>query len=187
MLIRLLLASLLLVPSPAPFQVPAAFAEGGPALITVSGAVGKPNRGPLDPFLDELLARYVESFDKARTFDLADLQALPQHELIAAFPEWQGASHRFEGPLVADLLAAAGATGTKVTFIAIDGYVATRERAVLDKAAFILAIKIDGQPLGLGGHGPAWLIVSPDIEPAFPDGKPSLDGLVWAVFHIVVE
>lgn len=165
----------------------AALAEGGPAVITVSGKIDKPNRGPLDPFTDELLARYVEPFDKARAFDLADLQALPQHELTVAFPEWQGASHSFEGPLVGDVLAAAGATGTAITLIGIDGYAASRERAVLEKAGFILALKIDGQPLGLGGHGPTWLIVSPEIEPAFPDGKPSIEGLVWAVFHITVE
>ena len=182
MLARLALALLLpLLP------LSAALAEGGPALITVSGKIDKPNRGPLDPFADELLARYVESFEKARAFDLADLQALPQHELIVAFPEWQGASHRFQGPRVADVLAVAGATGTAITLIGIDGYAASRERAVLEKADFILALKIDGQPLGLGGHGPAWLITSPEIEPAFPDGKPSLDGLVWAVFHITVE
>jgi hypothetical protein len=178
-LVLALLLSLLLAP--------AALAEGGPAAVTVSGKIDKPNRGPLDPFMDELVARYVEGFDKARAFDLADLQALPQHELTVAFPEWQGASHRFEGPLVADVLSAAGATGTAVTLIGIDGYAASRERAVLDKAGFILALKVDGQPLGLGGHGPTWLIVSPEIEPAFPDGKPSLDGLVWAVFHITVE
>jgi hypothetical protein len=178
-LVLALLLSLLLAP--------AALAEGGPAVVTVSGKIDKPNRGPLDPFMDELVARYVDGFDKARAFDLADLQAFPQHELTVAFPEWQGASHRFEGPLVADLLAAAGATGTAVTLIGIDGYAASRERAVLDKAGFILALKVDGQPLGLGGHGPTWLIVSPEIEPAFPEGKPSLDGLVWAVFHITVE
>lgn len=164
-----------------------ALAEGGPALITVSGKIDKPNRGPLDPFLDVLTAQWVEGFDKARAFDLADLQALPQHELVAAFPEWKGASHRFTGPLASDVLDAAGATGLDITFIAIDGYAASRERAVLEKAGFILALTVDGQPLGLGGLGPAWLMVSPEIEPAFPDGKPSLDGLAWAVFHITVE
>jgi hypothetical protein len=178
-LVLALLLSLLLAP--------AALAEGGPALITFSGKIDKPNRGPLAPFADELLARYVDPFEKARAFDLADLQALPQHELTVDFPEWQGASHSFEGPLVADVLAVAGASGTEITLIGIDGYAASRERAVLEKAGFILALKIDGQPLGIGGHGPAWLIVSPEIEPAFPDGKPSLDGLVWAVFHITVQ
>ena len=166
---------------------PVAWAEGGPALITVTGKIDNPNRGALDPFTDELFARLIDGFDKARAFDLADLQGLPQHELSVAYPEWQGASHLFRGPRVADLLAVAGATGTKVTVMGIDGYSWDYERAVLEKAEFILALSVDGQPLGLGGHGPAWLMVSPEIEPAFPDGTPSLAGLTWAVFHLAVQ
>lgn len=163
------------------------FAEGGPALVTVAGKISKPNRGPLDPFTDELFAKMVDPFDRARAFDLADLQALPQHEMTVAYPEWAGASHSFRGPLVADVLAAAGASGTKVTVVGIDGYSAEHEFAVLEKAGFILSLSVDGQPLGLGGHGPTWLMVSPKIEPAFADGKPSLAGLAWAVVYIQVD
>lgn len=182
MFVRLILACLLVIA-----LAPAASAEGGPALVTVAGAIDKPNRGPLDPFTDELFAKLVDPFDRARAFDLADLQALPQHEMTVTYPEWNGVSHSFRGPLIGDVLAVAGATGTKVMVMGIDGYYADHERAVLEKAGFILALSVDGQPLGLGGHGPTWLMVSPDIEPAFADGKPSLNGLAWAVVYIQVD
>lgn len=182
MLVRLFLASVLAIG-----LVPAASAEGGSALVTVVGQIEKPNRGPMDPFTDELFAKLVDPFDKARAFDLADLQALPQHEMTVTYPEWEGVSHSFRGPLVGDVLAVAGATGTKVMVMAVDGYFADYERAVLEKAGFILALSVDGQPLGLGGHGPTWLMVSPDIEPAFADGQPSLAGLAWAVIYLQVD
>lgn len=167
--------------------IPAALAEGGPALITVSGAIDKPNRGPLDPLLDATVARFVESFERAHAFDLADLQALPQHAMTVSYADWSGASHSFEGPLMADVLAAAGATGTKAIVIGLDGYSGEFDVAVLEKAGFILALKMDGQPLAVGGLGPAWLMVSPDAEAAFSDGKPTMSGLVYAAFHIAVE
>jgi len=181
-MLRLLLAlSLLLVPA-AP-----ALAEGGPAVLTVTGKIAKSNRGPLDPFRDQLFDRFTAGFDKAYAFDLADLQALPQHEMTVSFPEWEGASHSFAGPLVAEVLAIAGAEGTRIGFTAFDGYASEFERAVLEKAGFILALSMDGEPLGFGGVGPIWLMVSPDIEPAFPEGEPSTAGLTWGLFHIGVE
>jgi hypothetical protein len=182
MLVRFVLACMLAIA-----VVPAAYAEGGPALITVVGQIDKPNRGPMDPFTDELFAKLIDPFDKAHAFDLADLQALPQHEMTVTYADWKGVSHSFRGPLVAEVLAAAGATGSKVLVMGIDGYSSEHERAVLEKTGFILALSVDGQPLGLGGHGPAWLMVAPDVEAAFPDGKPSLAGLAWAVVYIQVD
>jgi len=182
MLPRLLLSLMLLL-----LPLPAALAEGGPAVLTVTGDIAKTNRGPLDPFRDPLFERFAGAFERAYAFDLGDLQALPQHDVTASYPEWQGAVHSFRGPLVSEVLAIAGAQGTTLSFTAIDGYASDYERAVVEKAGFILALSMDGQPLDFGGLGPIWLMVSQDIEPAFAEGEPSTAGLAWGLFHIGVQ
>ncbi len=167
-----LLAALVLLLLPV-----AAAAQQGPTLVTVAGAIGETNRGPFDPFHDAHLARLVDPFERAYALDAAALGALPQQSLTVQYPDWDGQDHRFTGPSVADLLALVGAEGAAVTFMGLDGYSARYERAVLEKANFLLATHMDGAALGLGGFGPAWLMVSPEIEPAFPDGKASDSGL----------
>ena len=49
---------------------PVAFAAdgGGPVVLTVTGNVAKPNRGPADAFEDAVFARLEIEFDKASTF-----------------------------------------------------------------------------------------------------------------------
>ena len=64
----------------APLQAaaaPASDARSGPGLLTVAGAIGKSNRGPLDPALDLLLVKHGRSFDKAFVLDAAMLARLP--------------------------------------------------------------------------------------------------------------
>ena len=47
-------------------------------LLTVSGMIGKTNRGPLDPKRDSMLALQKMDFKNAFAFDRAMLLALPQ-------------------------------------------------------------------------------------------------------------
>ena len=46
-------------------------ARAGPGLLTIADAIGKSNRGPLDPSLDVLRVKHGRSFDKAFVFDAA--------------------------------------------------------------------------------------------------------------------
>ena len=48
-----------------------------PGLLTVSGAIGKSNRGPLDPALDQMMHKHGVTFAKAHEFDAVALQRLP--------------------------------------------------------------------------------------------------------------
>ena len=41
----------------------------GPALLTVTGAMVQPNRGPFDPVTDQMMHKQKLSFDKAHAFD----------------------------------------------------------------------------------------------------------------------
>ena len=56
-----------------PLQAGAAVAaaRSGPGLLTVTGAIGHSNRGPLDPALDQLMVKHGARFDRAWEFDAA--------------------------------------------------------------------------------------------------------------------
>ncbi len=179
-MLRLLLCCLLLV---LPLS---AKAEGAsPVVLTLSGVVDLPNRGPFDPFTDAYAARYIDPFEKAHAFTLADLQALPQQGLTLNYPNW----HRqvtFTGPSLMSVLKAAGASGEKLEMVALDGYTAVFKQSIIEGSTFILALSADNKPLGIGGHGPIWLIFPPgEAAPAYPGEDDG--GLVWALFHILVS
>ena len=60
---RFLLAGALgavVVPS---FAAGASNARTGPGLLTVTGAIARSNRGPLDPVLDQLMVKQGRTFD----------------------------------------------------------------------------------------------------------------------------
>lgn len=53
-----------------------AIQSAGPVLLTVTGAIGRANRGPLDPALDQMMHKQKIYFDQGYTFDFATLLAL---------------------------------------------------------------------------------------------------------------
>lgn len=159
-------------------------APSGPVLLTVSGAVTKPNRGPVDPDYDKLLTFNEVDFDKARAFDAAALNALPQATVQTDFPKGGGIV-TFTGPLLADVLAAAGAAGEKITIQAMDGYaVEIPAKDMLGNGA-VVALARDGRPFGIGDFGPTQIVFPRTDRPALKD-MPD-DWWIWEIFHIKVE
>ncbi len=155
----------------------------GPVILTITGEVGRSNRGPFDPFADKLLAFQGTQFDRAMAFDRAALEKLGMHEIMVGYPGWPSA-HRFEGPLLKDVLAAAGVEGGMVQPVALDGYAAEIPYSDLTKYPVILALKMDGRWLPLGGAGPAWVIYPRDDFPELAEEDDAK--WVWGVTHIRV-
>lgn len=161
-----------------------------PALLTVTGAIGKGNRGPIDPALDQMMAKQKISFDKAHTFDFRALTALPAVTIKPTL-EYDNKVHTLRGPLLADVLRAVGAApaeGDKLQMRAVDGYSPTITMADVRKYRFIVATHLDGKPMPLGGLGPLWAVYDAD---RFPDkaAKKVTDrfgGCPWALYHVDV-
>jgi hypothetical protein len=160
-----------------------------PALLTVTGAITKTNRGPSDAILDQMMvAKQKLKFDKAYAFDFAALAAMPAVTIHPSL-EYDNKKHELKGPLLATILKAVGATGTKLATRAIDGYAPVISVADEEKYRFVVATHLDGQPMPLGGFGPLWAIWEAD---KFPDlmAKP-LDqrfaGCPWGLYHIDVQ
>src|SRR3546814_8679591 len=82
------------------------------------------------------------------------LQKLGMHSVTVQYSTWPKA-HRLEGPLLRDVLKAVGATGKTATVYALDGYGAKIPMTDLAAYPVVLALKSDGQWLGIGVRGPA--------------------------------
>ncbi|RJF99812.1 molybdopterin-dependent oxidoreductase [Noviherbaspirillum saxi] len=162
-----------------------------PTLLTVTGAIGAGNRGPLDPALDQMMKKQGVKFDKAHGFDFAALTALPS---VAIRPtlEYDAKPHALRGPLLLDVVKAAGAAprdDAQLLLRAIDGYAVAVTVAELKKHRFIVATHMDEHPMPLGGVGPLWAVYDAD---RFPDmaARPlneRFGSCPWGLYHIEVQ
>jgi hypothetical protein len=163
----------------------------GPGLLTVAGAVGRSNRGPLDPALDQLMVKHGAKFERAWTFDATMLALLPAVSIEPTL-EYDAKPHKLRGPLLGTVVEAAGvAPGAlvKLALRAIDGYTLALSLADARSYRMIVATTLDGAPMSLGGLGPLWAVYDADRLPAFKD-KPLKErfGLCpWGLYYIEVK
>ena len=166
-------------------------AVGGPALLTVSGALERPNRGPFDPALDQMMARHGIAFSHAFVFDAPALQRLPAVTIRPTL-EYDARTHALAGPLFATVLEAAGAATDgelQLGLRAIDGYRVELSLADARRYRMIVATHIDGRPLALGGLGPQWAVYEADTLAPFRD-RPLAERFAlcpWGLYHIEVK
>lgn len=171
-------------PRPAPLR--------SPVLLTVSGAIKKSNRGPVDVAVDQMAFKHGLNFDKAYTFDAAALANLPA-ETIQPTLEYDGKVHALSGPTVEMVLAmlgiAPGQPGVQLVLHAVDGYRVEIALADVRANRMIVATRIDGQTMAIGGLGPQWAVHDADRLPQFQD-KPLNERFAqcpWGLFHIEVK
>ena len=163
----------------------------GPTLLTVSGAIDKGNRGPFDPALDQMMSKHGIQFARAWTFDAAALQRLPAVTVRPTL-EYDAKVHTLEGPLLETVLQAAGAARSASSMLglrAVDGYNVALSLADARSYRMIVATRIDGRPMALGGLGPQWAVYEADSLPAFKDKplKERFDLCPWGLYHIDVK
>ncbi|MFZ2306646.1 MAG: molybdopterin-dependent oxidoreductase [Rhodoferax sp.] len=181
------LASLL----PSAPALAAAAPARGPVLLTVSGAVGRANRGALDPALDQMMAKHGIQFDKALALDARALYRLPSVQIKPTL-EYDAKVHTLSGPLLTTVLAAAGvpATGAfTVGMRAVDGYNVSLGLAELVRMRMLVATHIDGHPLALGGLGPQWAVFDAGAVAPYKDLplKERFAQCPWGLYHLDVQ
>jgi hypothetical protein len=155
--------------------------SGGMVLLTVGGLVGQSNRGPLDAKRDSLLAQLKADFKHGFAFDRAMLLKLPQGSVTAQPAEYDKPAV-FSGPLLRDVLISIEAAKVKTSFVAADGYTGYLMPEDIDRSDWILALSVDGKPLGIGQQGPIWLInTRGEGETVGDDHRGSH---VWAVVYM---
>jgi hypothetical protein len=163
----------------------------GPALLTVTGAITKNNRGPFNPALDQMMHKQNVSFQRAFTFDFGELARLDARTIRPTL-EYDAKPHQLRGPLLTDVLAQAGAHGgdqARLLLRAVDGYAAEMTVKQARAQGFIVATHLDGQPIPLGGLGPLWAVYDADRVPEMA-GKTLVQrfaGCPWGLYHIEVN
>ena len=188
---RFLLAGAVGAVGPSQARAAAAPTRRGPGLLTVAGAIGKGNRGALDPALDQLMVKHGSTFDKAWQFDAAMLAALPALT-IAPTLEYDARPHTLSGPSLAAVLGAAGVAANApvaLTLRALDGYAVGVSLADATRYRMIVATTLDGVAMSLGGLGPLWAVYDADRLADFKD-KPIKQRFAlcpWGLYFIEVK
>jgi hypothetical protein len=171
------------------FGMSAAFAgdeappPAGMVVLTVSGLIGKTNRGPFDPKRDSLLGLQKADFKNAFAFDRETLLSLPQGTVTVTTNEFEKPA-TFSGPLLREVLGYLEAAQVRTTFVALNGYSGWLDADDIKASDWILALEADGKPLGLGQQGPIWMLNT--REPDFKPNDEHHGHWVYAVFYIKV-
>ncbi|MFZ5567553.1 MAG: molybdopterin-dependent oxidoreductase [Pseudomonadota bacterium] len=168
----------------------AASGQSGPALLTISGAIGRGNRGPLDKALDQMMVKQQIAFDRAHSFDYRALTSLPAVSIRPTL-EYDAKVHTLRGPLLGQVIEATGArmdNTLKLALRAIDGYTVNLTLAQARRYRFIVATHLDGRPMPLGGLGPLWAVFDADRHPDVV-ARPLAERYAqcpWGLYHIEV-
>ena len=90
-------------------------------------------------------------------FDMAALEKLPQRSFTTATP-WYPQPRTFTGPLLRDVLAAAGAKGALLRAIALNDYKVEIPAGDADRFDMIVAHRLDGKPMPVREKGPLFIV-----------------------------
>ncbi len=125
--------------------LPGGTRASGPVVLTVSGKTR--DGAPLD-------------------FDMAALAALPQHTVVSMTP-WYSQARRFTGPLLRDVLDAAGAPdqARRLRLTALNDYRIDIPMTDVTRYDIILARLLDGQPMAVRDKGPLFVMYPFDAHP----------------------
>jgi hypothetical protein len=118
----------------------------GPIVLVVRGRVRRPNAGA------------------SAHFDMAMLERLPQHRFRTRTP-WYAAAREFTGPLMRDVLDAAGADGRVLRVSALNDYRVDVPIEDAHQHDLTLARLLDGQPMPVRDKGPLFMIYPFDDHP----------------------
>jgi hypothetical protein len=118
----------------------------GRVVLTIEGRVRIPNHGA------------------QADFDMAMLARMPQTSFTTRTP-WYAKPRKFTGPLLRDLLAAAGAQGTTLRAIALNDYQVELPADDAMRFDVIVARLLDDAPMAVRDKGPLFMIYPFDAQP----------------------
>ena len=100
----------------------------------------------------------------AASFDMAMLERMPQRSFSTRTP-WYDGPRKFTGPLLRDVLAAAGAQGTTIRAIALNDYKIDIPVDDAQKFDVLMARLLDDKPMPVREKGPLFIIYPFDDKP----------------------
>lgn len=139
-------------------------AAEGPTILTIEGAVRRPGG------------------EREVHFDVAALALLPQRRIRTTTP-WHVGEPVFAGPLLRDVLAAAGADGSSLRLRALNDY---RVDIPVDDARrydVIVAHQVNGQAITVRDKGPLFVMYPFDRHPELRNSV-YFSRCIWQLRHI---
>lgn len=118
----------------------------GTVVLSVTGRVRSPNDG------------------QSAQFDMPMLERLPQTSFTTKTP-WYSQPRKFTGPLLRDVLAAAGAQGQLLRAVALNDYWVEVPFDDAQRVDVILARLLDDRPMAIRDKGPLFMIYPFDERP----------------------
>jgi hypothetical protein len=120
---------------------------------------------PTEPVVLTLQGRIrSQNHGATAVFDMRMLAALPQHGYATRTP-WYAKARRFGGPLLRDVLAAAGAQGATLRLKALNDYQVDMPWDDAQRYDVMLARLLDEQPMSVRDRGPLMVIYPFDTRP----------------------
>lgn len=154
------------MPSPIPCPpTRRALLKGGAALWLGASGAAHALDNPAGPVVLSLTGRVRSPNDGARAnFDMAMLERLPQTSFSTRTP-WYAQARKFTGPLLRDVMAAAGASGTLLRAVALNDYWVEIPAEDAARHDIILARLLDDKPMAVRDKGPLFMIYPFDAQP----------------------
>lgn len=156
-------------------------AAGLAARPALAGALPAPQEQPILTISGRIEAR--NDGDAAR-FDRTMLEALGTQGFVTGTPWYKGAS-RFDGVMMHTLLRAVGASGDRITAIALNDY--TTEIPVTDceRYGVLLALKRDGAYMPVRDKGPLFIVYPFDSAPEL-QAQTFYNRSAWQLAQLVI-
>ncbi|PJG59157.1 molybdopterin-binding oxidoreductase [Aeromonas cavernicola] len=127
----------------------------------------------------------TKTVDGGVQFDLAMLQALPQHEIVTSNP-WVDKAHTYKGPKLTDLLTAIGAKGKTVTLTALNSFQIQVDWEKVKRYDPILAWQDNGAIMRVRDKGPLWFMLPLDKYPELRRSE-FTDMMIWQLHVIDIQ
>jgi hypothetical protein len=119
----------------------------GEVVLTIGGRIRHPNRGA------------------TAVFDIGMLERLPQTAMTLRTP-WFDQARKFSGPLLRDVIAAAGGEGQQLSVAALNDYHVDIPIDDIQRFDVVLATRLDDKPMSVREKGPLFIIYPFDRDPA---------------------
>lgn len=117
----------------------------GPVVLTIEGGISETNQG-----------------NKAQ-FDMQMLEKLPQRSFTTRTP-WYPDAVTFTGPLLRDVIAAAGGKGSKITAVALNDYKTEIPFDDIHRHDAIVARLMNNRPMPVREKGPLFIVYPFDTK-----------------------
>ncbi len=117
----------------------------GPVVLTIEGGISETNQG-----------------NKAQ-FDMQMLEKLPQRSFTTRTP-WYPDAVTFTGPLLRDVIAAAGGKGSKITAVALNDYKTEIPFDDIHRHDAVVARLMNNRPMPVREKGPLFIVYPFDTK-----------------------